>query len=139
MVNTMREGILDGWQRDCQGGHKERCCHQGGSVFAISLLCLCFNLGIWRIFTWGSGEQSQAQSLCSGNNPLSLLHSDMKSEKRAPSPDVIVLSDNEQPVSPRVNGLPKEALQETSTEDLMVSLVPLLGTTPQNSIPEHSW
>lgn len=86
-----------------------------------------------------SGEQSPAQSVCSGNNPMSLLHSDMKSEKRAPSPDVIVLSDNEQPMSPRVNGLPKETLQETSTEDLMVSLVPLLGTTPLNSIPEYSW
>lgn len=89
-------------------------------MLAISLLCLCFSLGTWR----GSGEQNPAQSGCSGNNPLSLLHSDIKPEKRAPSPDVIVLSDNEQPVSPRVNGLPKETLQETSTEDLMVSLDP---------------
>ncbi|GAB5567966.1 transcriptional repressor p66-alpha isoform X2 [Prionailurus iriomotensis] len=46
---------------------------------------------------------------------------DMKSERRAPSPDVIVLSDNEQPASPRVNGLTKEALKETSTEALMKS------------------
>lgn len=114
--------------RETIGGHKERSCHQWGSVLAISLLCLCINLSIWRC----SGEHSPAQSVCSGNNPLSLLHSDMKSEKRAPSPDVIVLSDNEQPVSPRVNGLPKEALQETSTEDLMVSLVPLLGNTSLN-------
>ncbi|XP_006744631.2 transcriptional repressor p66-alpha isoform X3 [Leptonychotes weddellii] len=49
------------------------------------------------------------------------MESDMKSERRAPSPDVIVLSDNEQPASPRVNGLTKEALKETSTEALMKS------------------
>ncbi|XP_012298958.2 transcriptional repressor p66-alpha isoform X2 [Aotus nancymaae] len=48
-------------------------------------------------------------------------HSDMKSERRPPSPDVIVLSDNEQPSSPRVNGLTMVALKETSTEALMKS------------------
>ncbi|KAM5189256.1 transcriptional repressor p66-alpha isoform 1-T3 [Callospermophilus lateralis] len=48
-------------------------------------------------------------------------HSDMKSERRPPSPDVIVLSDNEQPSSPRVNGLTKMALKETSTEALLKS------------------
>lgn len=63
----------------------------------------------------------------------------MKSERRAPSPDVIVLSDNEQPASPRVNGLPKETLQETSTESLMVSLFPLLETTLPSGIPECSY
>lgn len=46
----------------------------------------------------------------------------MKSERRPPSPDVIVLSDSEQPASPRVNGLVKEALVDTSTEALVVSL-----------------
>ncbi|KAF6306267.1 GATA zinc finger domain containing 2A [Rhinolophus ferrumequinum] len=58
-----------------------------------------------------------------GDGPVDMRtsHSDMTAERRAPSPDVIVLSDNEQPVSPRVNGLPKEALQETSTEALMKS------------------
>lgn len=58
-----------------------------------------------------------------GDGPVDMRtsHSDMKSERRAPSPDVIVLSDNEQPASPRVNGLPKETLQETSTESLMKS------------------
>lgn len=45
----------------------------------------------------------------------------MKSERRPPSPDVIVLSDNEQPASPRVNGLTKVALKETSTEALLKS------------------
>lgn len=58
-----------------------------------------------------------------GDGPVDMRtsHSDMTAERRVPSPDVIVLSDNEQPVSPRVNGLPKEALQETSTEALMKS------------------
>ncbi|XP_064336138.1 transcriptional repressor p66-alpha isoform X4 [Camelus dromedarius] len=58
-----------------------------------------------------------------GDGPVDMRtsHSDMKSERRAPSPDVIVLSDNEQPASPRVNGLSKETLKETSTEALMKS------------------
>lgn len=60
----------------------------------------------------------------------------MKSERRAPSPDVIVLSDNEQPTSPRVNGLTKEALKETSTEVLMVSLVLILGDDPAQQYPQ---
>nr|KAF6480121.1 GATA zinc finger domain containing 2A [Molossus molossus] len=70
-----------------------------------------------EVTTMGRGEEQ------AGDGPVDMRtsHSDMKSEKRAPSPDVIVLSDNEQPVSPRVNGLPKEVLQETSTEDLMKS------------------
>ncbi|KFQ19674.1 Transcriptional repressor p66-alpha, partial [Mesitornis unicolor] len=46
--------------------------------------------------------------------------SEMKREKRVPSPDVIVLSDNE-PSSPRMNGLTKIALKETNTEALMKS------------------
>ncbi|OWK12450.1 GATAD2A [Cervus elaphus hippelaphus] len=56
-----------------------------------------------------------------GDGPVDMrtTHSDMKSERRPPSPDVIVLSDNEQPVSPRVNGLAEEPLKETSTEALM--------------------
>ncbi|XP_062967789.1 transcriptional repressor p66-alpha isoform X4 [Cynocephalus volans] len=58
-----------------------------------------------------------------GDGPVDMRtsHSDMKSERRPPSPDVIVLSDNEQPSSPRVNGLTKVALMETSTEALMKS------------------
>ncbi|KAG8126909.1 putative Transcriptional repressor p66-alpha-like protein [Naja naja] len=43
-----------------------------------------------------------------------------KRERRVPSPDVIVLSDNE-PSSPRMNGLTKIALKETSAEVLMKS------------------
>ncbi|EOA94958.1 Transcriptional repressor p66-alpha, partial [Anas platyrhynchos] len=46
--------------------------------------------------------------------------SEIKREKRVPSPDVIVLSDNE-PSSPRMNGLTKIALKETNTEALMKS------------------
>lgn len=45
---------------------------------------------------------------------------DARPERRPPSPDVIVLSDNEQPASPRVNGLPKEVV-DTSTEALLKS------------------
>lgn len=59
-----------------------------------------------------------------GDGPVDMRtsHSDMKSEKRPPSPDVIVLSDSEQPSSPRVNGLTTVALKDTSTEALLVSL-----------------
>ncbi|XP_048198622.1 transcriptional repressor p66-alpha isoform X3 [Perognathus longimembris pacificus] len=58
-----------------------------------------------------------------GDGPVDMRtsHSDMKPEKRPPSPDVIVLSDNEQPSSPRVNGLAKLALEETGTEALLKS------------------
>ncbi|NXV82647.1 P66A protein, partial [Atlantisia rogersi] len=45
---------------------------------------------------------------------------EIKREKRVPSPDVIVLSDNE-PSSPRMNGLTKITLRETNTEALMKS------------------
>ncbi|XP_025149700.3 transcriptional repressor p66-alpha isoform X2 [Bubalus bubalis] len=58
-----------------------------------------------------------------GDGPVDMrtTHSDMKSERRPPSPDVIVLSDNEQPASPRVNGLTEEPPKETSAETLMKS------------------
>ncbi|NWH78090.1 P66A protein, partial [Piaya cayana] len=57
-----------------------------------------------------------------GDEPvdMSTSKSEVKREKRVPSPDVIVLSDNE-PSSPRMNGLTKIALKETNTEALMVS------------------
>ncbi|NXD70035.1 P66A protein, partial [Eolophus roseicapillus] len=57
-----------------------------------------------------------------GDEPvdMSTSKSELKREKRVPSPDVIVLSDNE-PSSPRMNGLTKIALKETNTEALMVS------------------
>uniref|UniRef100_A0A2K6DHI0 GATA-type domain-containing protein n=1 Tax=Macaca nemestrina TaxID=9545 RepID=A0A2K6DHI0_MACNE len=56
-----------------------------------------------------------------GDGPVDMpsSHSDMKSERRPPLPDVIVLSHNEQPSSPRENGLITVALKETSTEALM--------------------
>lgn len=54
------------------------------------------------------------------NNPF-WAPSDVKAERRPPSPDVILLSDSEQPCSPRVNGLAKVALPETSAEALLVS------------------
>ncbi|NXN19637.1 P66A protein, partial [Indicator maculatus] len=57
-----------------------------------------------------------------GDEPvdMSTSKSEVKREKRVPSPDVIVLSDNE-PSSPRMNGLTKLALKETNTEALMSS------------------
>ncbi|NXA07371.1 P66A protein, partial [Sapayoa aenigma] len=57
-----------------------------------------------------------------GDEPvdMSTSKSEIKREKRVPSPDIIVLSDNE-PSSPRMNGLTKLALKEPSTEALMVS------------------
>ncbi|XP_067416337.1 transcriptional repressor p66-alpha isoform X2 [Emydura macquarii macquarii] len=57
-----------------------------------------------------------------GDEPvdMSTSKSDLKREKRVPSPDIIVLSDNE-PSSPRMNGLTKIALKETNTEALMSS------------------
>ncbi|XP_009083442.1 PREDICTED: transcriptional repressor p66-alpha [Acanthisitta chloris] len=57
-----------------------------------------------------------------GDEPvdMSTSKSEIKREKRVPSPDVIVLSDNE-PSSPRMNGLTKLALKETNTEALMKS------------------
>ncbi|NXG51104.1 P66A protein, partial [Psilopogon haemacephalus] len=56
-----------------------------------------------------------------GDEPvdMSTSKSELKREKRVPSPDIIVLSDNE-PSSPRMNGLTKLALKETNTEALMV-------------------
>ncbi|NXN93973.1 P66A protein, partial [Rhinopomastus cyanomelas] len=57
-----------------------------------------------------------------GDEPVDMSTSkgEVKREKRVPSPDVIVLSDNE-PSSPRMNGLTKIALKETNTEALMKS------------------
>ncbi|XP_074834541.1 transcriptional repressor p66-alpha isoform X1 [Carettochelys insculpta] len=57
-----------------------------------------------------------------GDEPvdMSTSKSDLKRDKRVPSPDIIVLSDNE-PSSPRMNGLTKIALRETNTEALMKS------------------
>nr|XP_056701118.1 transcriptional repressor p66-alpha isoform X2 [Euleptes europaea] len=57
-----------------------------------------------------------------GDEPvdMSTSKSDASREERVPSPDVIVLSDNE-PSSPRMNGLTKIAIKETSAEVLMKS------------------
>ncbi|NXG12642.1 P66A protein, partial [Sakesphorus luctuosus] len=60
--------------------------------------------------------------LQAGDEPvdMSTSKSEPKRDKRVPSPDVIVLSDNE-PSSPRMNGLTRLSLQETNTEALMKS------------------
>ncbi|XP_063311429.1 transcriptional repressor p66-alpha isoform X5 [Pelobates fuscus] len=56
-----------------------------------------------------------------GDEPMdmSTSKSDMKREKRVPSPDVIVLSDNE-PSSPRMNGLTRPAKEPNSEAFLLL-------------------
>ncbi|XP_006885921.1 PREDICTED: transcriptional repressor p66-alpha [Elephantulus edwardii] len=67
-----------------------------------------------------AGETGEGQA-ADGPVDMRTSQSDVKAERRAPSPDVIVLSDGEQPASPRVNGLTRVSLMETSTEALMKS------------------
>uniref|UniRef100_A0A8U8BVD8 Uncharacterized protein n=1 Tax=Geospiza parvula TaxID=87175 RepID=A0A8U8BVD8_GEOPR len=57
-----------------------------------------------------------------GDEPVDMSTSkgECRRERRVPSPDVIVLSDNE-PSSPRVNGLARLALPEPGTEALLQS------------------
>ncbi|XP_029469686.1 transcriptional repressor p66-alpha isoform X6 [Rhinatrema bivittatum] len=50
---------------------------------------------------------------------MSTTKSEVKRERRVPSPDIIVLSDNE-PSSPRMNGFTKIALKESNTEALLL-------------------
>lgn len=129
----MREGSLGGlWG----GPRREAVEAWQGSCTPTFLLCLWLNPCIRGVWAQGPGEECLAKSGHPGNKLLSLLHSDMKSERRTPSPDVIVLSDSEQPASPRVNGLMKETLKETSTEALMVSLVPMLGENLPSGTPK---
>ncbi|XP_051893692.1 GATA zinc finger domain containing 2Ab isoform X2 [Pristis pectinata] len=55
-----------------------------------------------------------------GDEPVDMSTSkiEMKKGKRAPSPDIIILSDNE-PSSPRLNGLSKELGRSANTDDIM--------------------
>ncbi|GCB72353.1 hypothetical protein scyTo_0001950 [Scyliorhinus torazame] len=57
-----------------------------------------------------------------GDEPVDMSTSkiEMKKGKRAPSPDIIVLSDNE-PSSPRMNGLSKDRGRNANTDDIMKS------------------
>ncbi|XP_051893693.1 GATA zinc finger domain containing 2Ab isoform X3 [Pristis pectinata] len=57
-----------------------------------------------------------------GDEPVDMSTSkiEMKKGKRAPSPDIIILSDNE-PSSPRLNGLSKELGRSANTDDIMKS------------------
>ncbi|XP_078054714.1 GATA zinc finger domain containing 2Ab isoform X10 [Mustelus asterias] len=57
-----------------------------------------------------------------GDEPVDMSTSkiEMKKGKRAPSPDIIVLSDNE-PSSPRMNGLSKDPGRSANTDDIMKS------------------
>ncbi|XP_067872146.1 GATA zinc finger domain containing 2Ab isoform X3 [Heterodontus francisci] len=56
--------------------------------------------------------------MSTSKTPIS--YSEMKKGKRAPSPDIIVLSDNE-PSSPRMNGLSKDPGRNANTADIMKS------------------
>ncbi|XP_060037856.1 transcriptional repressor p66-alpha isoform X5 [Erinaceus europaeus] len=66
----------------------------------------------------GNGADGPAED---GPVDMRTSHSDTRAERRAPSPDVIVLSDGEQPASPKVNGLGQDTLEEPGTEALMKS------------------
>ncbi|XP_078412234.1 GATA zinc finger domain containing 2Ab isoform X7 [Cetorhinus maximus] len=57
-----------------------------------------------------------------GDEPVDMSTSktEMKKGKRAPSPDIIILSDNE-PSSPRMNGLSKDPGRNANTDDIMKS------------------
>uniref|UniRef100_UPI00398F6697 GATA zinc finger domain containing 2Ab isoform X5 n=1 Tax=Pristiophorus japonicus TaxID=55135 RepID=UPI00398F6697 len=57
-----------------------------------------------------------------GDEPVDMSTSktEMKKGKRSPSPDIIVLSDNE-PSSPRMNGLSKDPVRTANTNDIMKS------------------
>uniref|UniRef100_UPI00398F4882 GATA zinc finger domain containing 2Ab isoform X2 n=1 Tax=Pristiophorus japonicus TaxID=55135 RepID=UPI00398F4882 len=57
-----------------------------------------------------------------GDEPVDMSTSktEMKKGKRSPSPDIIVLSDNE-PSSPRMNGLSKDPVRTANTNDIMSS------------------
>ncbi|XP_057896931.1 transcriptional repressor p66-alpha isoform X4 [Melospiza georgiana] len=63
-----------------------------------------------------------AAAAAAGDEPVDMSTSkgECRRERRVPSPDVIVLSDNE-PSSPRVNGLARLALPEPGTEALLRS------------------
>ncbi|XP_006871754.1 PREDICTED: transcriptional repressor p66-alpha [Chrysochloris asiatica] len=67
-----------------------------------------------------TGRAGEGQ-VTDGPMDMRTSQSDVKAERRVPSPDVIVLSDGEQPASPRVNGLTRAAIMETNTEVLMKS------------------
>ncbi|XP_058677292.1 transcriptional repressor p66-alpha [Ammospiza caudacuta] len=67
-------------------------------------------------------ELPAAAAAAAGDEPVDMSTSkgECRRERRVPSPDVIVLSDNE-PSSPRVNGLARLALPEPGTEALLRS------------------
>ncbi|XP_078412233.1 GATA zinc finger domain containing 2Ab isoform X6 [Cetorhinus maximus] len=64
-----------------------------------------------------------------GDEPVDMSTSktEMKKGKRAPSPDIIILSDNE-PSSPRMNGLSKDPGRNANTDDIMVTTARTVGT-----------
>ncbi|XP_039622606.1 GATA zinc finger domain containing 2Ab isoform X1 [Polypterus senegalus] len=73
------------------------------------------------IFKGGEVKATIKLEVQTGDEPvdMSTAKSEIKKDRRAPSPDVIVLSDNE-PSSPKMNGLSRFS-KETNTEALMKS------------------
>ncbi|XP_069505207.1 transcriptional repressor p66-alpha isoform X2 [Ambystoma mexicanum] len=69
----------------------------------------------------GELNATMKADVLTGDEPVDMTNSksEIKQEKRATSPDVIVLSDNE-PSSPRMNGLMKNPQRETNTEALLL-------------------
>lgn len=68
------------------------------------------------------GKSSLKAEIPAGDEPVDMSTSkgDSRRDRRVPSPDVIVLSDNE-PSSPRMNGLSRIAVRENSSELLLRS------------------
>ncbi|KAJ1085735.1 hypothetical protein NDU88_005860 [Pleurodeles waltl] len=69
----------------------------------------------------GDLNSSMKTEVLTGDEPVDMTSSksEIKQEKRAMSPDVIILSDNEAS-SPRVNGLMKNSPRDTNTEALLL-------------------
>ncbi|XP_032069821.1 transcriptional repressor p66-alpha isoform X3 [Thamnophis elegans] len=105
----MDKGLLGGPEGNSEGGDLKLKTDSGSSK-------------VQGLLKGGEMKATIRVEVQTGDEPvdMSTSKSEAKRERRVPSPDVIVLSDNE-PSSPRMNGLTKIALKETSTEVLMKS------------------
>uniref|UniRef100_A0A2D4F1F8 Transcriptional repressor p66 coiled-coil MBD2-interaction domain-containing protein n=2 Tax=Micrurus corallinus TaxID=54390 RepID=A0A2D4F1F8_MICCO len=105
----MDKGLLGGPEANSEGGDLKLKTDSGSSK-------------VQGLLKGGEMKATIRVEVQTGDEPMdmSTSKSEAKRERRVPSPDVIVLSDNE-PSSPRMNGLTKIALKETSAEVLMKS------------------
>ncbi|XP_058018487.1 transcriptional repressor p66-alpha isoform X1 [Ahaetulla prasina] len=105
----MDKGLLGGPEANSEGGDLKLKTDSGSSK-------------VQGLLKGGEMKATIRVEVQTGDEPvdMSTSKSEVKRERRVPSPDVIVLSDNE-PSSPRMNGLTKIALKETSAEVLMKS------------------